>query len=145
MQEPLRLGSCLVRGGQVHTLLLGMSILGNILWLLCGGLLLALSYIVGGLLLCLTLIGIPFGIQAMKFGVACLTPFGRELRRKEGSSDLLSLLFNVLWILVCGWELACAHLVLALVCAMTIVGIPFAVQHLKLVPLALVPFGHEFD
>lgn len=122
-----------------------MNVLGNILWLLFGGLVLGLSYILGGVLMCLTVIGIPFGLQAMKFGVACLTPFGREVRRKEGSSDVLSLVFNVLWILLCGWELCCAHLLLALLCGLTIVGIPFAVQHLKLVPLALVPFGHEFD
>ena len=129
----------------VRTLPFDMSVLGNILWLICGGLLLGLSYIVGGLLICVTIIGIPFGLQAMKFGVACLTPFGRELKRKEGSSGVLSLVFNVLWILLWGWELACAHLALALLCGITIVGIPFAVQHLKLVPLALVPFGHEFD
>jgi len=122
-----------------------MSFLGNLLWLIFGGLLLGLSYILGGLLLCLTIIGIPFGLQAMKFGVACLTPFGRELKRKEGSSETLSLVFNILWILVWGWELALAHLALALLCALTIIGIPFAVQHLKLVPLALLPFGHEFD
>ncbi len=122
-----------------------MSFLGNLLWLIFGGLFLGLYYVLAGLLLCLTIIGIPFGLQAIKFGGACLTPFGRELKRKEGSSEVLSLVFNIIWILLCGWELACAHLVLALICAMTIVGIPFAVQHLKLVPLALVPFGHEFD
>ena len=122
-----------------------MSVLGNLLWLLFGGLLLGLSYVLGGIVLCLTLIGIPFGVQAIKFGLACLTPFGRELKRKESSSGPLSLVFNILWIVLWGWELACAHLVLALLCALTIIGIPFAVQHLKLVPLALVPFGHEFE
>ena len=122
-----------------------MNVFLNILWLIFGGVFLGFSYIVGGLLLCVTIIGIPFGLQAMKFGVACFTPFGREIKRKEGSSDALSLVFNVLWILLIGWELCCTHLVLALACALTIVGIPFAVQHLKLVPLALVPFGHEFD
>ena len=122
-----------------------MSVLGNLLWLLFGGLLLGLSYVLGGIVLCLTLIGIPFGVQAIKFGLACLTPFGRELKRKENSSGPLSLVFNILWIVLWGWELACAHLVLALLCALTIIGIPFAVQHLKLVPLALVPFGHEFE
>ena len=118
-----------------------MSLIGNILWLIFGGLIAGLLYILGGLLLCLTIIGIPFGIQSIKLGIASLTPFGKELHTDTEAGGCLYIVFNVLWIVLFGWEIALVHLTSALILAITIIGIPFALQHIKLVPLALFPFG----
>ncbi|MEM7480221.1 MAG: YccF domain-containing protein [Acidobacteriota bacterium] len=118
-----------------------LHFLGNVLWFLLGGFIAALGYFIGSLALCITLIGIPFGIQTFKLGVASLAPFGSEVVEKEGANSALRVLFNILWIVLFGWEIALAHLVCAVVLALTILGIPFALQHIKLVPLALLPFG----
>lgn len=120
-----------------------MSLLGNILWLIFGGFITGVGYILGGLLLCITIIGIPFGVQSIRLGVATFTPFGKEVVANERSSGLLPLLFDVIWIVLFGWEIALAHLVAAGITAITIIGIPFAVQHLKLIPVALFPFNRE--
>jgi uncharacterized membrane protein YccF (DUF307 family) len=118
-----------------------MSLLGNILWLIFGGLIAGLGYILGGLLTCITIIGIPFGVQAMKIGVATFAPFGKKIVELPDANSALRLVLNVIWLVVVGWEIALAHAVSALVLAITIIGIPFAMQHLKLIPLALLPFG----
>jgi len=120
-----------------------MSLLGNILWLIFGGLLSGLGYIIGGLLLCLTIVGIPFGLQSIKLGVATFAPFGKELVELDDANSVLRVLFNVLWIILFGWEIAIAHLTFAAVLAITVIGIPFAVQHVKLIPMSLFPFGRE--
>ncbi len=120
-----------------------MSLLGNIIWLIFGGFFAAVGYILGGLALCLTIIGIPFGVQSIKVGVASLAPFGKELVADPDSGDLLHIIFNILWLLLFGWEIALIHLTSALVLAITIIGIPFALQHLKLIPLSLFPFGQH--
>jgi uncharacterized membrane protein YccF (DUF307 family) len=122
-----------------------MSLLGNIIWLVFGGLLTGLGYILGGLLLCLTIVGIPFGTRAINLGVATLAPFGKEIVEDEKPQGCLALIFNILWILLFGWELAIAHLVSAGVLAITIIGIPFAVQHLKLIPVAFLPFHYRLQ
>ena len=121
-----------------------MSLLGNIIWLIFGGLLSGLGYILGGLILCLTIIGIPFGMQSIKLGIATFAPFGKELQEVENANSCLRTLFNVVWIVLFGWEIAILHLVHAAILALTIIGIPFAYQHIKLVPLSLFPFGREF-
>ena len=121
-----------------------MSLLGNILWLIFGGFLSGLGYIIGGLGLCLTIIGIPFGIQSIKLGFATFTPFGKDLVEVEQANSCLRVVFNVLWLVLFGWEIALLHLVHALILAITIIGLPFAYQHIKLVPLSLFPFGREF-
>lgn len=121
-----------------------MSTLGNILWIVFGGgLLLFLEYFVGGLLLCLTIIGIPFGLQCIKLSFLALLPFGREVVPAQSSGGCLSLLMNSIWILVVGIWIALTHLLFALVCAVTIIGLPFALQHIKLVSLSFAPFGKE--
>jgi uncharacterized membrane protein YccF (DUF307 family) len=122
-----------------------MSLLGNIVWLIFGGLLAGLGYILGGLLMCLTIVGIPFGIQSMKLGVATLAPFGKRVVEAEDANGPLEIVLNVLWLLVFGWGIALAHLVLAAVLALTIIGIPFALQHLKLIPIALLPLGRSLQ
>ena len=120
-----------------------MSFLGNLVWLIFGGFLAGMGYILGGLLVCLTIIGIPFGVQSMKLGVATMAPFGREIVIRENSGGTFETLFNILWAILFGWEIAVAHLVHALILALTIIGLPFAKQHIKLIPLALFPFGKE--
>ena len=118
-----------------------MSLLGNILWLIFGGLIAGLGYILGGLLTCITIVGIPFGIQAMKIGVATFAPFGKQIVELPEANSPLRLILNVIWLVLFGWEIALAHATSALILAVTIIGIPFALQHLKLIPLALLPFG----
>ena len=122
-----------------------MSVLGNIIWLIFGGLLAGLGYILGGLLLCLTIVGIPFGVKAMQLGVATLTPFGKAVIPTERGDGCLPLLLNIIWILLFGWEIAVAHLVSAAVLAITIIGIPFAKQHIKLIPIAFAPFSFRLE
>lgn len=120
-----------------------MSLIGNILWLIFGGLLVGLGYIIGGLVTCLTIIGIPFGLQSIKIGFATFAPFGKDVVEGPHANSSLRVIFNVIWLLLFGWEIALAHLISALILAITIIGIPFAKQHIKLIPLALMPFGRD--
>ena len=122
-----------------------MSLLGNIIWLIFGGFLAGIGYILGGILACLTIIGIPFGQQAIKLGVATMTPFGREIVPTPEAGSTLNMILNIVWILVIGWGIAVTHLTSAAILAVTIIGIPFALQHIKLIPLALFPFGRELQ
>lgn len=120
-----------------------MSLLGNILWVvLGGGWAIFVEYMIGGLILCLTIIGIPFGLQCFRIGVLGLLPFGTEVvDDPDAQRSLVTLLMNILWVVVAGIWIALSHVVLALLCAITIIGIPFAVQHMKLARLAFTPFG----
>ena len=121
-----------------------MSLLGNILWIvLGGGLVLFLEYIFSGLVLCLTIIGIPFGVQCFKISVLALLPFGRQVRRGPRSAGALATIMNVIWILIGGIWIAATHVLFAALCAITIIGLPFAKQHMKLAALSLLPFGAE--
>lgn len=119
-----------------------MSFIGNLLWIfLGGGFLIFLFYFLGGLLLCLTIVGIPFGVQCFKLSLLGLMPFGKEIKEFPRASGCLAVLMNVLWIIFAGLELALVHLIFGLLLAITIVGLPFARQHAKLASLCLVPFG----
>lgn len=120
-----------------------MSLLGNIIWLVFGGFVSALGYILGGLSMCLTIVGIPFGLQSIRLGLATLAPFGKEVVETRMGPEWLVLLFDVLWIVLFGWGIAIAHLVSALVLTLTIIGIPFAKQHIKLIPVAILPFSRD--
>lgn len=120
-----------------------MSLLGNLVWLVFGGFIAGLGYIVGGIGLCLTIVGLPFGIQSIKLGVATFAPFGKEVVALEGAHGALRVLFNLAWLVLFGWGIALAHLASAAVLAVTVIGIPLALQHIKLIPLALFPFGHD--
>jgi len=122
-----------------------MSLLGNIIWLVFGGLLAGLGYILGGLLMCVTIIGIPFGIQSIKLGLATLAPFGNRIVENPDANGALEIVLNVIWLIFFGWEIALAHLVSAGVLAITIIGIPFALQHVKLIPIALLPLGRSLQ
>lgn len=118
-----------------------MRIVGNILWLLLGGLWLALGYVAAGLIAFAFIITIPFGIQAFKLASFTCWPFGRMMVPKAGGSTGLSTVANVVWLLAAGIWLALGHLFAAAVNAVTIIGLPFAVAHLKLAGACLAPFG----
>lgn len=119
-----------------------MSFLGNILWIfLGGGIFIFFWYLIGGLILCCTIVGIPFGVQLFKLSILGLMPFGKKIRDTSSGSGCLSVIMNMFWILFGGVELVITHLIFALLCAVTIIGIPFAKQHMKLAGLALTPFG----
>ncbi|MFH1875587.1 MAG: YccF domain-containing protein [Candidatus Omnitrophota bacterium] len=120
-----------------------MRILGNIVWMILGGILIFLYYCLGCIVLCITIIGIPFGIQCFKMATLALMPFGKEVKNEEKSTGAIPTIMNVLWLLFFGVEIAIVHLFFALIFVITIIGIPFAKQHMKLAALALTPFGKE--
>lgn len=120
-----------------------MSLFGNFIWLIFGGFLAGIGYILGGLALCLTIIGIPFGVQSIQLGIAAMAPFGKQVIQEENGEGLLRLIFNVIWVLLFGWEIAIAHLGSAFLLAISIVGLPFAKQHIKLIPMSLFPFSYS--
>lgn len=119
-----------------------MRLLGNMLWLIFGGFICAMLWAVAGLLLCVTIIGIPFGIQTFKLAGFTLWPFGTEV--EIGEFGVGGAVGNVIWILLFGWELAIFHSIAALLFSITIIGIPFGRQHIKLARLSLIPFGARF-
>jgi uncharacterized membrane protein YccF (DUF307 family) len=118
-----------------------VNFIGNLLWLILGGIILALVWAIIGLLLCVTIIGIPFGVQCLKIAGFVLWPFGRDIT--PGEFGVMGALGNVIWILVCGVSLCVAHVLSGLLLCVTIIGIPFGVQHFKLAKLAFIPFGAE--
>ena len=120
-----------------------MKFLGNVIWLVFGGILISVEYLISSLLLMATIIGIPFGIQTLKLAIVALWPFGTEIRLKPGNPGCISTLMNLIWILIGGIWIALTHLVFGVLFAITIIGIPFAMQHFKLAALALTPFGRE--
>jgi len=122
-----------------------MHLIGNILWLIFGGFLSGMGYILGGFLLCLTIVGIPFGVQAIKLGLCTFAPFGKKIVEHRDANSPLRIVFNILWLILFGWEIAISHLLHAGFLALTIIGIPFAIQHIKLAPLALLPFGRSLE
>ena len=119
-----------------------MSLLGNLVFFVFGEFLIFIGYVLGGILLCLTIIGIPFGLMCFRLAGSVIAPFGREVRETEPPGGAISLIMNILWIILPGLELAIMHLLLAAFFALTIIGFPIAVQHMKLVKVALMPFGH---
>ena len=118
-----------------------MSDQGNIIWLGFGGFFMALEYLVSGFLLCCTIIGIPFGLQVFKIGLVALLPFSQTTVVEEGSRSCLEIIMNVIWFFIGGIWIALSHLGWGLLFCITIVGIPFGIQHFKLMRVALFPFG----
>jgi uncharacterized membrane protein YccF (DUF307 family) len=116
-----------------------MNFIGNIIWLVFGGIISAVLWFVSGLVLCVTIIGIPFGFQCFKIAGFVLWPFGREV--EIGDFGAGGLIFNVLWLILFGWEFAVAHVIVGAIFCMTIIGIPFGLQHFKFAKLGLIPFG----
>lgn len=120
-----------------------MSILGNIIWLLFGGFIIAIQYLIGSLVLMITIVGIPFGIQTLKMAALAIWPFGRDTRVHARASGCLYILMNVIWLLFGGIWIAVSHLVIGMLLCLTIIGIPFGMQHFKLTAIALNPFGRD--
>ena len=120
-----------------------MQALGNIIWLVLGGLVIALIYYAVGLLMCITIIGIPFGVQLFKLGTYALWPFGHELVDGPNEPGCVSIVMNLIWILLGWWEIALIHLGCGLLLLITIIGIPWGLQHFKMALSSLFPFGKE--
>jgi uncharacterized membrane protein YccF (DUF307 family) len=118
-----------------------MNFLGNIIWLLIGGIIAAILWFLAGVVLCITIIGIPFGIQCFKIAGFVLWPFGKEI--ELGHFGAGGLIMNIIWLIVFGWEFALTHLGIGLLFCITIIGIPFGLQHFKFAQLGLIPFGAE--
>jgi uncharacterized membrane protein YccF (DUF307 family) len=117
-----------------------MRTIGNVLWFVLVGWWLALAYAVAGLLACVLIVTIPFGIASFRLAGYALWPFGRNVVVRRGAG-VPSLIGNVVWIVLFGWELALLHVVAGLLLMVTIVGIPFGIASIKLAALALVPLG----
>ena len=115
-----------------------MRLIGNILWIFLGGLLSWFAWICAGLLWCVTIIGIPVGVQCFKLASISLNPFGKEVEYDDGT---VSFLLNVLWLFISGWELALTNFIVGCILCITIVGIPFGKQFFKIAGVALRPFG----
>ncbi len=117
-----------------------MKFIGNLLWFIFGGLIMGASWFLAGLIWCVTIIGIPWGVQCFKFAKLCLFPFGKEVRYGGGAG---SLILNIIWIAITGVPMAIESLIVGLILCVTIVGIPFGKQCFKMAKLALMPFGTE--
>jgi uncharacterized membrane protein YccF (DUF307 family) len=119
-----------------------MRTLLNLIWLVLSGVWLALGYAIAGVLMCVLIVTIPFGMQAFKLANYSLWPFGRTVVKRADAGGA-SVIGNVLWLVLAGWWLAIAHLVTAFLLAITVIGLPLAIANVKLVPAALWPFGRE--
>lgn len=117
-----------------------MGCLGNILWFIFGGAVSGISWCLAGCLWCITIVGIPVGVQCFKFASLSFFPFGKDVVYGGGT---VSFVVNVVWLIVSGWVLALEHLVFGVLLCVTVIGIPFGLQHFKLAKLALMPFGAE--
>jgi uncharacterized membrane protein YccF (DUF307 family) len=120
-----------------------MNLFGNLIWLLFGGLAAALGYFFGGLVLCASIIGIPWGLQCFKMAGLVLWPFGKKVVSDTRNTGCLSLFCNIIWLLSGGLYTAITHLVFGFLLFISIIGIPWARQHFKLVEISLMPFGKK--
>jgi uncharacterized membrane protein YccF (DUF307 family) len=118
-----------------------MNFIGNLIWILFGGFFSAIGYFVDGFVLCISIIGIPFGLQCFKIGFMVLMPFGSKVVSDSSSTGCLSILFNIIWLFSGGLYTALMHLVFGFLLSITIIGLPWGRQHFKLVELSLMPFG----
>lgn len=120
-----------------------MGCLMNVLWLVLGGVFTAIEYVVSSLLLMITIVGIPFGMQTLKLAGLALWPFGKKVVTADCSGGCLYLVMNVLWILLGGIWISVSHLLFGVLLCITVIGLPFGLQHFKLAALALTPFGKD--
>ena len=118
-----------------------MNLFGNIIWLIFGGLLAALGYFLGGFVLCITVIGVPWGLQCFKLAGLVLWPFGKKVVSDTDNTGCLNIFFNLIWILCGGLYTAIVHIVMGAILCLTIIGIPWGKQHFKLAEISLMPFG----
>lgn len=120
-----------------------MKILGNLVWLIFGGIIIAVEYFIGSIILMVTIVGIPFGLQTLKMAALAIWPFGRDTRVHERASGCLYILMNILWLLCGGIWIAATHAFFGVFLCITIIGIPFGLQHFKLTAIAINPFGRD--
>jgi len=120
-----------------------MNLFGNLVWLIFGGLLASLGYFIGGMVLCLTIIGIPWGLQCFKLAELVLWPFGKKIISDSSEMGCLNVIFNLIWILCGGLYTAIIHIVMGIILCLTIIGIPWGRQHFKLIEISLMPFGKK--
>jgi uncharacterized membrane protein YccF (DUF307 family) len=120
-----------------------MKVIGNLIWLIFGGFIIAIEYFIGSIILMITIIGIPFGIQTLKMASMAIWPFGRTTRVDVRASGCLYIIMNVIWLISGGLWIALTHAIFGLLLCITIVGIPFGMQHFKLTSIALNPFGRD--
>ncbi|HYW95936.1 MAG TPA: YccF domain-containing protein [Bacteroidales bacterium] len=118
-----------------------MNLIGNLLWLILGGFLIAVEYFVASILLMVTIIGIPFGLQTLKLASLALWPMGRDSVYIEQPAGCVTTILNLIWLLIGGFWIALSHLALGILLSLTIIGLPFGMQHFKMAVLALMPFG----
>ena len=122
-----------------------MSALGNIIWLIFGGIFIPIEYVLASFALMITIIGIPFGLQTLKLAELSLFPFGKNIRRDPQSNGCLCTLMNIIWFFVGSIPIVLTHFVFGLLFYITIIGIPFGHQHFKLMRLALTPFVRRIE
>jgi len=122
-----------------------MQLLGNFIWLIFGGLLAALGYVIGGFVLCITILGIPWGLQCFKIAGLVLWPFGKKITSDSSQSGCLSVLCNIIWIICGGWYTTLVHIGMGIFLCITIIGIPWGLQHFKLIEISLMPFGKKIE
>ncbi len=120
-----------------------MSIIGNLIWLIFGGIIIAVEYFIGSIILMITIVGIPFGIQTLKMAALAIWPFGRDTRVHDRASGCLYIIMNIIWLLTGGLWIAATHAIFGVILCITIIGIPFGLQHFKLTAIALSPFGRD--
>jgi uncharacterized membrane protein YccF (DUF307 family) len=120
-----------------------MRVLGNLIWLVFGGIIIAVEYFIGSIILMITIIGIPFGVQTLKMASLAIWPFGRDTRVQVRASGCLYILMNIIWLITGGICIAVTHAIFGLILCITIIGIPFGLQHFKLTAIALSPFGRD--
>jgi uncharacterized membrane protein YccF (DUF307 family) len=120
-----------------------MNFIGNLIWLIFGGFVAAVGYLFGGIVLCITIFGIPFGLQCFKLAGFVLWPFGKKVVSTTGSTGCLSFLANIIWILVGGIAVTLNHIIMGAILYITIIGIPWAKQHFKMIEISLIPFGKK--
>lgn len=124
----------IIRGADI------MGCLGNMIWFLCGGILSGISWAASGVLCCITIIGIPLGLQCFKFAGLAFFPFGKEVVYGGGAGSLIA---NIVWLICCGIPMAIENAFLGVFFCITVIGIPFGLQFFKLAKLSLMPFGAE--
>jgi uncharacterized membrane protein YccF (DUF307 family) len=120
-----------------------MKFLGNLIWLLFGGIIIAIQYFIGSIVLMITIVGIPFGLQTLKMASMAIWPFGRDTRVDVRASGCLYIIMNIIWLLAGGLWIALSHAFFGALLCITIIGIPFGLQHFKLTAIALSPFGRD--
>jgi uncharacterized membrane protein YccF (DUF307 family) len=118
-----------------------MNLFGNLIWLVFGGFLAALGYMFGGLILCFTIVGIPWGLQCFKLAELVLWPFGKKVISDSSNAGCLATLCNIIWLIFGGLYTAFIHFIMGIILSITIIGIPWGRQHFKLIEISLMPFG----